>query len=463
MDILEKDINNNGGSGEFSTGRNFSGIIDRDLAKQCKISSTTIRVLLNNTTGDAIFKDILSCWGIALSEEDEAMFRILLQSKLFEDTKHLCRQLDNLDLVKTLDSEDDTHITTSSTAAAAVGNGNHVGWKEESKVNTQLTARDAYDALMALFQQKDITKNLKSIGVTATQATPRTSTVANANAQLLVHYARHVQIIWSSLSTNKLFRYQKLHPERCALVPYYASEEVVRISSADFRPGPHDVSGANFPFPVITKLQLEDLIYEIHDIGGMSSTQRKRLAHYFGHVDVFIFAASLTQYDVPVMTADNPLDYTSINPTNRLAAALEEFRYFLQPKIAATSRAKRPIVILTNKESFLSKLNYTSVSDQPAFSEFDGTPLEAVNYFINKFKAVTTEGVLDVSENDQCRMQFFADSTRGVLMFEVSRFVVSCCCGCIPLTWFCRAVSESEKVGIPKHWRYGECNERCRL
>jgi hypothetical protein len=226
--------------------------------------------------------------------------------------------------------------------------------------------------------------------------------------------------MWLSSTAEKLFRFQKLHPQWRPIVRRYTAADIMNIPSPSFRPGPHDVCGAKFSFPVITKVHMDDFVYEIHDIGGMSGAQRKRHVHCFDQSDIFMFAASLSHYDEPLPANDNNKQ-TDISgaPTNRLAAALEEFKLFLQ--LTGTSvRAKRPIVILTKKDAFTSRLQYSSLSEQADFSDFAGSPSEAVTYFISKFKKLTKDVVLDVSDNDQCRLQFFADSTRGVLMFEVS-------------------------------------------
>lgn len=102
------------------------------------------------------------------------------------------------------------------------------------------------------------------------------------------------------------------------------------------------------------------------DIGGMHPSRRRQYVYCFDHTDIFMFAASLSHYDQPVVGCASSSNITSMN---RLAAAGDEFAYFLNRKVPSR-RLHQPILMLKERDVFAANIQHKSLSEQPQFSDF---------------------------------------------------------------------------------------------
>jgi hypothetical protein len=367
-------------------------------------------------------KDILETCGIPLSEDDQDLYRVHLQSKLLEDTRKLCQQLEELQSIvpthATIWDESDNDF-------------NSYDGAEEFKM--MLTPQEAHKKLMVVLvrsenlckymaSENSNTSSSSSTCLRAPKYCNRASPKVNANAQLLIEHAESIRVLWLSRTVQNLCVLQKIHPlwHRLATFKHYSRADILRIVTTSFRPQPQDLAGINLPFPVITYMRVDGMDFEIHDIGGMSVARRRKFVRSFDHADLFLFVAALSHYDLPV--APTTLK-SCARVTNRLVAAMDEFAYFLNQKVPSR-RQSQPILLLTDNDMFTAKLQHSSLSKQPPFSEFQGNSLDGVAYITQKFKMYVPDNAWDAvqvtgSEN-QCSLQFLIDTAQRILMMEVS-------------------------------------------
>ncbi len=403
-------------------------IIDEQLERMKSESKMVIRILLDNVSNDPVLKDVLRTFGVPLPNEDQLLYRILLQSKLLLETKQLCRQLEKQNLVQELatdfqssstmeykhndemEKEDDDFEDDSTGAAETM---------------IAMTPRDAYDMLISVFpnaQHQTMLPTDTATLLVTDSSTPfqGASQSASRNSRLVIQYADQLRILWLSRTVQNFFMFQRVNPRWNSGIKQYTKEDVFRMTMPTFCPEPKDLSGVSLPFPVITRLRINGADFEIHDIGGMSSRQRLRHAHQFDHADVFLFAASLAQYDeaVPGRALFWPSQQER-RETNRLAAAINEFRFFLNRSTPFSQR--QPIVMLTQKDLFATKMQYNSLAEQFPFTDFRGTPLQGIEYIVQKFEDIPLKNraiVQVLPASNQCNVSFFVDSLRQSLMSE---------------------------------------------
>jgi hypothetical protein len=237
-----------------------------------------------------------------------------------------------------------------------------------------------------------------------------------------MQYSNQICVLWLSQTAQKLFVHQKAHTpwQRPETLNYYDQSDILRITASNFCPEPQDLAGINLPFPVVTNMRIDGMEFEIHDIGGLPPLRRRQYAHCFDDSDIFMFAAALSHYDQPVTSLVNNSDAT---PANRLAAAMEEFAYFLNRKVPSLRR-HQPILMLTEKDVFTAKMQHSSLSEQSQFADFQGNSWDGVEYITKKFKYYVPDkdwDVVHVAEGqNQCSLQFLLDAARNILMIEVS-------------------------------------------
>lgn len=182
--------------------------IEREFERRQQQSTTVARILLNNTTGEPIFKEIFEAFGSPLSEDDQNLYRVYLRSNLLEDTRtKLCQQLEKLQSISQTNRQ------------ASI-------WYEDKldfdfgEFKSMLSPQEAYNELMGtLFSSNglceiDAVRQSSSAGAShCLRVTPK----ANANAQLLMQYANQICLLWLSETVQHLLLSSKGPPSLARL------------------------------------------------------------------------------------------------------------------------------------------------------------------------------------------------------------------------------------------------------
>lgn len=403
-------------------------IIDQELQRMENESKMTIRILLDNVSNDPVLKDVLRVFGIPLAYEDQILYRVLLQSKLLLDTKQLCIRLENQNLVQELSTDfhssttmDYNHVSHDENDAEDDDDDEYDEGLVDDKV--EMTPRDAYNMLINAFPEKCHQAALSATAIPIGEAfCERVSPFAIANAEVVLRHAEELRILWSSRTVQNFFMLQRVNPRWTSGIRQYTKEDIRRLTSRTFRPEPRDLSGIGLPFPVITKIRINGADFEIHEIGGLSSRQRRKHIHSFGNAEVFMFATSLAQYDEQTIAGSSSIwssDPKDGQRKNRLATSIDEFRFILGQKALFSQR--RPIVLLTQKDLFATKMQFSSLADQAPFSNFQGSPMQGVDYLVQKFKNFPHDNwalVQVLPASNQCSVSFFVESLRQSLMSD---------------------------------------------
>ena len=193
-------------------------------------------------------------------------------------------------------------------------------------------------------------------------------------------------------------------------------DDIPRIASPDYKPTTRDVLLARVQTAHVfmDKCQIKDTNFEIYDVGGKRSEQRKRI-DCFDHVTTVIFVAALSEYDQTLAEAKR---------TNRMVEALDIFRSVCKNRAFSNTS----IMLFLNKQDlFAEKIMYSDIAAQKPFCDYAGPTKDYVHgvlYFIQKFK----DCLIRDESNDSfvhviCatdNMEFVLDSTRTIIMTDVS-------------------------------------------
>lgn len=230
----------------------------------------------------------------------------------------------------------------------------------------------------------------------------------------LVHTA-HLTLMQSE--TMKLV-WNKRAPINVIDAHFNYLNDIDRIASKDFKPTTQDIliSRVRTTQVIQEKYRIDDIDFEIIDVGGQRSERRKWI-DCFDNVTAVIFVVALSEYDQTLAEAKR---------TNRIVEALELFRSVCNNRAFEDTSI---LLFLNKKDIFAEKIMYSDIADQRAFSDYSGPTQnydEGVLYFIQKFKDCLMDDDFNDSfihttcATDTNNMQFVLDSTRTILMAGVS-------------------------------------------
>jgi hypothetical protein len=156
----------------------------------------------------------------------------------------------------------------------------------------------------------------------------------------------------------------------------------------------------------------------VYDVGGQRSERRKWI-DCFDKVTAVIFVASLSEFDQNLAEAKR---------TNRMVEALELFRSVCNNRAFEETSI---MLFLNKRDIFAEKIMYSDIAAQRPFSDYSGPPKDfdhGVLYFIQKFKDCLMDDEFNDSfihvtcATDTNNMEFVLDSTRTIIMTDVSAF-----------------------------------------
>jgi GTPase SAR1 family protein len=196
--------------------------------------------------------------------------------------------------------------------------------------------------------------------------------------------------------------------------------DLTRIASPHYIPTEHDIliSRVRTTQVTVEKYIIEDIQFEVYDVGGQRS-ERRKWVNCFDHVDAVIFVAALSEYD-------QCLAEDKSRKVNRIIEALNLFESVVKNSHFTDSSI---LLFLNKKDIFAEKIMYSNIQDSTFFSDYEG-PLQdfdhGVLYFIQKFEEHLEEDefrnafIHVTCATDTENMEFVLDATRDIIIKEVS-------------------------------------------
>ena len=202
--------------------------------------------------------------------------------------------------------------------------------------------------------------------------------------------------------------------------------DITRIAAKDYTPTTQDIliSRVRTTQVVQEKYLIDGINFEVYDVGGQRSERRKWI-DCFDKVTAVIFVASLSEYDQNLAEAKR---------TNRMVEALELFRSVCNNRAFEDTSI---MLFLNKRDIFADKIMYSDIASQRPFSDYTGPPQDfdhGVLYFIQKFKDCLMDDEFNDSfihvtcATDTNNMEFVLDSTRTIIMTDVSMISLSHLC-----------------------------------
>jgi len=194
--------------------------------------------------------------------------------------------------------------------------------------------------------------------------------------------------------------------------------DIPRVASPEYKPTTQDVLIARVRTTqvVMEKYRIDNCDFEMYDVGGQRSERRKWI-DCFDQVTAVIFVAALSEYDQTLAEAKR---------TNRMVEALELFRSVCNNRAFSNTSI---MLFLNKKDIFAEKILYSDIAAQRPFCDYSGPTKDfdhGVLYFIQKFKDCLIDDEFNDSfihvtcATDTDNMQFVLDSTRAIIMTQVS-------------------------------------------
>jgi guanine nucleotide-binding protein G(o) subunit alpha len=196
--------------------------------------------------------------------------------------------------------------------------------------------------------------------------------------------------------------------------------DISRIADKDYKPTTQDILICRVRTTQVVqeKYLIDGINFEVYDVGGQRSERRKWI-DCFDKVTAVIFVASLSEFDQNLAEAKR---------TNRMVEALELFRSVCNNRAFEETSI---MLFLNKRDIFAEKIMYSDIAAQRPFSDYSGPPKDfdhGVLYFIQKFKDCLMDDEFNDSfihvtcATDTNNMEFVLDSTRTIIMTDVSAF-----------------------------------------
>ncbi|KAL7535693.1 hypothetical protein ACHAXR_012397 [Thalassiosira sp. AJA248-18] len=408
----------NGGAQVKSATANESRNIDYDLERAKQEEEGKIKMLLlgaGESGKSTIFKQMRLLYGTERSDDDLRMYGVVARSNIVVAVRKLCSHLRNLGLEEELDRE-------SRGENEELEEGDH----------SSMTCRQAYDELMAYLVDNTATASAQDPGAENgalenggrkdwVGQSPRAGLAANNDAKQFLAHHESIRILWQSNTMKQVWA------KRSAVNIIDSHKEylndIPRIASPEYKPTTQDVLIARVRTTqvVMEKYRIDGIDFEMYDVGGQRSERRKWI-DCFDQVTAVIFVAALSEYDQTLAEAKR---------TNRMVEALELFRSVCNNRAFSNTSI---MLFLNKKDIFAEKILYSDIAAQRPFCDYAGPTKDfdhGVLYFIQKFKDCLIDDEFNDSfihvtcATDTNNMEFVLDSTRTIIMTDVSSFFVS--------------------------------------
>ncbi len=415
--------------------------IERELEKARQEEEGKVKLLLlgaGESGKSTVFKQMRILYGSPRNDDDLRMYGVAVRSNIIVAVRKLASYLRQLGLEGLLDAE--------SMAATAADRMDASG----------MTPRQAYDEVIAYLVDNTAEESAAPqasndwVGQSA-----RAGLAANNDAKQFLQHVEAIRILWQvgfhnwsiwqfikifltilthlirfSLCILKCAPMKRVWAKRAAINVIDSHKEylqdLTRIASPDYIPTQQDILLARIRTTqiIMERYRIDGIDFEMYDVGGQRSERRKWI-DCFDHVDAVIFVAALSEYDQTLAEAKR---------TNRMVEALELFRSVCNNAAFANTSI---MLFLNKKDIFAEKILYSDIADQRPFCDYAGPPKDfdhGVMYFITKFKDCLIDDEFNDSfihvtcATDTNNMEFVLDSTRTIIMTDVSLIVTSLLC-----------------------------------
>ena len=329
-------------------------------------------------------------YGTPMTEEELDMFVVVIRSNVIVAMRKLCGHIEALGLEAELCAD---------TACKRA-------YEKVTKVLGDITAQDAPQSMTNENQLLMWHYNEKA-GI-----------VSSYEAYMFLEIWKDMKILWNTKVMQEVWRQRNslniIDGHRRFL------EDLPRIAAERYRPTHEDVLLCRMRTYKIVREEysIGGVEVELIDVGGQRS-ERKKWMHLLQGLDAVIFVAALSEYDQVLSEARR---------CNRMIEAIELFRSVYNNKAFAHTSI---ILFLNKKDLFIEKIKTSNIRDQQEFSDYSGLDNnfdDGVRYFIDKFKTCLTRK--EISDNfihvtnatDTANMEFVFDSTKSIVMSDVSIF-----------------------------------------
>ena len=347
-----------------------------------------------------IFKQMRILYGSPRDDDDLRMYGVVVRSNIVVAVRKLCTHLRNLGLEDALD-------------------------KEAADDSSGLTPRQAYDECIAYLVDNTAADDANGApqdgGGEADWIgnSPRAGLSANNDAKQFLKHVDAIRVLWQSQTMKDVWSKRSSMNIIDSHKEYL--NDLTRIASPTYKPTAQDILLARVRTTqvVMERYRIDGIEFKMYDVGGQRSERRKWI-DCFDQVDAVIFVAALSEYDQTLAEAKR---------TNRMVEALELFRSVCNNRAFADTSI---MLFLNKKDIFAEKIMSSDIVAQRPFCDYAGPAQDfdhGVLYFIQKFKACLIDDEFNDSfihvtcATDTNNMEFVLDSTRTIIMTDVSNFI----------------------------------------
>mmetsp|Transcript_18963 Transcript_18963/g.26690 ORF Transcript_18963/g.26690 Transcript_18963/m.26690 type:complete len:431 (+) Transcript_18963:248-1540(+) len=354
-----------------------------------------------------IFKQMRILYGSPRDEEELRMYGVVVRSNIIVAVRKLCRLLNDLGLVPSL--EEESRAATMCDGEDASGMTPKQAYDELDKNLCHQDVIIAPEETTSSLPQNNSSNLYDWVGYSA-----RAGSVANQDSKLFLKHVEAIRVLWQSPTMREVWSKRVKANVNDSHKEYL--QDLTRIASADYRPTQQDIlmSRVRTTQIIMERYHIDGVDFEMYDVGGQRSERRKWLM-CFENVDAVIFVAALCEYDQCL---------TEAKRTNRMVEALELFRSVCNNRAFADTSI---MLFLNKKDIFAEKILYSDIADQRPFSDFSGPAKDfdhGILYFIQKFKdcqldSEFNDAFIHVTEaTDTNNMEFVLDSSRTIIMTD---------------------------------------------
>mmetsp|Transcript_110528 Transcript_110528/g.165451 ORF Transcript_110528/g.165451 Transcript_110528/m.165451 type:complete len:423 (-) Transcript_110528:6-1274(-) len=211
---------------------------------------------------------------------------------------------------------------------------------------------------------------------------PRAGIGPNVEARLFLHKWKEMKCIWESATAKEIWQ----HRATVNLIDGHKLylDSLERIASPTYKPSRDDILNARIKTTqvIVEKYEIENVMFELYDVGGQRSERRKWL-DCFDDMDAVIFVAAISEYDQGLAESKK---------TNRMSEAIEVFRAVCRNR----SFKDTPMVLFLNKKDvYAEKIQYSDIAKQEPFKDYEGPEKDfkaGAEYFISHFQDCMNKG-----------------------------------------------------------------------
>lgn len=302
-------------------------------------------------------KQMRFLYGSPLSDAETRMYGVLVRSNMVAIVKERLNHIRKLDLVSSLDREEQYQRDS------------YKGAEEEDP--SGITPREVFDELESLLQGEH---NGKLTPINVKYSSPDLKHSINHKSYLFEKCAVLIKTLWRTETMRKVERHRKSANIIESIDELFG--RLTSIASHSYIPSERDI--------LLSHENAESINTEMFDMDGTNvaftdlvhqNSDCRKWLHSFKNMHAIFQVVALSEYDQKDHEGGR----------NRLIEALDLFRLVCE---APELRQCTLILILNKRDIFAKKLRNSNIRDQAEFSDFQGEDNnfeDGVKYFTEKF------------------------------------------------------------------------------